>query len=103
MKSFKGIGFQLVLSFVVAIGVSIILVSFGSIKTTRTAVNSNTNVTSEQTLDAVQEGFTTYLKTLSQPVDLLTRKNEIKHLEDSGDLNTNVTAIKDSLVASVRG
>ena len=27
MKSFKGIGFQLVLSFVVAIGVSIILVS----------------------------------------------------------------------------
>ena len=26
----------------------------------------------------------------------------IKHLEDSGDLNTNVTAIKDSLVASVR-
>lgn len=102
MKSFKGIGFQLVLSFVVAIGVSIILVSFGSIKTTRTAVNSNTNVTSEQTLDAVQEGFTTYLKTLSQPVDLLTRKNEIKHLEDSGDLNTNVTAIKDSLVASVR-
>jgi len=59
-------------------------------------------VTSEQTLDNVQEGFTTYLKTLSQPVDLLTRKNEIKHLEDQGELDDNVKAIKDSLVASVK-
>lgn len=53
-------------------------------------------------MDNVQEGFTTYLKTLSQPVDLLTRKNEIKHLEDQGELDDNVKAIKDSLVASVK-
>ena len=26
----------------------------------------------------LQKQFTTYLKTLSQPVDLLTRKNEVK-------------------------
>ena len=102
MKTFKGIGVQLVLSFVVAICVSIILVSLGSLNKTRTAINGNTKVTSEQTLEAAQEGFTTYLKTLSQPVDLLTRKNEIKHLEDRGDIDTNVTAIKDSLVASVK-
>lgn len=102
MKTFKGIGVQLVLSFVVAICVSIILVSLGSLNKTRTAINGNTKVTSGQTLEAAQEGFTTYLKTLSQPVDLLTRKNEIKHLEDRGDIDTNVTAIKDSLVASVK-
>ena len=102
MKTFKGIGAQLVLSFVVAICVSIILVSLGSIRITKTSINANTEVTSEQTLDNVQEGFTTYLKTLSQPVDLLTRKNEIKHLEDQGELDDNVKAIKDSLVASVK-
>ena len=102
MKTFKGIGAQLVLSFVVAICVSIILVSLGSIRITKTSINANTEVTSEQTLDNVQEGFTTYLKTLSQPVDLLTRKNEIKHLEDQGNLDDNVKAIKDSLVASVK-
>ena len=102
MKTLKGIGVQLVLSFVVAICVSIILVSLGSLNKTRTAINGNTKVTSGQTLEAAQEGFTTYLKTLSQPVDLLTRKNEIKHLEDRGDIDTNVTAIKDSLVASVK-
>ena len=67
MKTFKGIGAQLVLSFVVAICVSIILVSLGSLNKTRTAINGNTKVTSGQTLEAAQEGFTTYLKTLSQP------------------------------------
>lgn len=102
MKAFKGIGSQLVLSFAVAVCVAIILVSLGSIRITKTSINANTEVTSEQTLDNVQEGFTTYLKTLSQPVDLLTRKNEIKHLEDQGNLDDNVKAIKDSLVASVR-
>ena len=102
MKAFKGIGSQLVLSFAVAVCVAIILVSLGSIRITKTSINANTEVTSEQTLDNVQEGFTTYLKTLSQPVDLLTRKNEIKHLEDQGELDDNVNAIKDSLVASVK-
>jgi methyl-accepting chemotaxis protein len=102
MKAFKGIGSQLVLSFAVAVCVAIILVSLGSIRITKTSINANTEVTSEQTLDNVQEGFTTYLKTLSQPVDLLTCKNEIKHLEDQGELDDNVKAIKDSLVASVK-
>ena len=102
MKAFKGIGSQLVLSFAVAVCVAIILVSLGSIRITKTSINANTEVTSEQTLDNVQEGFTTYLKSLSQPVDLLTRKNEIKHLEDQGELDDNVKAIKDSLVASVK-
>lgn len=102
MKAFKGIGSQLVLSFAVAVCVAIILVSLGSIRITKTSINANTEVTSEQTLDNVQEGFTTYLKTLSQPVDLLTRKNEIKHLEDQWELDDNVKAIKDSLVASVK-
>ena len=102
MKAFKGIGSQLVLSFAVAVCVAIILVSLGSIRITKTSINANTEVTSEQTLDNVQEGFTTYLKTLSQPVDLLTRKNEIKHLEEQGELDDNVKAIKDSLVASVK-
>ena len=102
MKAFKGIGSQLVLSFAVAVCVAIILVSLGSIRITKISINANTEVTSEQTLDNVQEGFTTYLKTLSQPVDLLTRKNEIKHLEDQGELDDNVKAIKDSLVASVK-
>ena len=92
----------MVLSFAVAVCVAIILVSLGSIRITKTSINANTEVTSEQTLDNVQEGFTTYLKTLSQPVDLLTRKNEIKHLEDQGNLDDNVKAIKDSLVASVK-
>lgn len=60
MKAFKGIGSQLVLSFAVGVCVAIILVSLGSIRITKTSINANTEVTSEQTLDNVQEGFTTY-------------------------------------------
>ncbi|MFR4336882.1 MAG: hypothetical protein ACLT33_01370 [Lachnospira pectinoschiza] len=40
-----------------------IFVSLGSIRITKTSINANTEVTSEQTLDN-SEGFTTYLKTL---------------------------------------
>ena len=50
MKAFKGIGSQLVLSFAVAVCVAIILVSLGSIRITKTSINANTEVTSEQTL-----------------------------------------------------
>ncbi len=70
--------------------------------TTKNAQASNTKLTSEQTLQETKKGFTTYLKTLSQPVDLLTRKNEIKHLEDQGELTENIKAIHDSLIASCK-
>ena len=73
-----------------------------SITTTSSSMENNVKVTSEQTLNEAQKQFTTYLKTLSQPVDLLTRKNEVKHLEDQGTLSDNVKAVRDSLIASVK-
>ena len=33
-------------------------------------------------------GFTNYLKNISQPIDLLTRNDAVKHLEDRGDYDT---------------
>lgn len=102
MNFFRKIGFQLGAFFLIAILIPILLLSVSSISTTKTSMDNNLKITSEQTLAEAQKGFTIYLKTLSQPVDLLTRKNEIKHLEDQGDLETNIKAIKDSLVASVK-
>ena len=102
MKKTQSIGFQLIFFFVIAMLVPTILLTVGAISTTTSANNSNMKITSEQTLNETQKGFTTYLKTLSQPVDLLTRKNEIKHLEDRGTFDDNVKSIQDSLVASVK-
>ncbi len=65
-----------------------------------TMLENNMKLTSQQTLDETLKGFQTYMKTLSVPVDLLTRKQEVKHLEDEGDFDTNVKAVHDSLVAS---
>ena len=65
-----------------------------------TMLENNMKLTSQQTLDETLKGFQTYMKTLSVPVDLLTRKQEVKHLEDDGDFDTNVKAVHDSLVAS---
>ena len=103
MKFFRKLGFQLVLFFVVAITIPIVMLMVSSITTTSSSMENNMKVTSEQTLNEAQNQFTTYLKTLSQPVDLLTRKNEVKHLEDQGTLSDNVKAVRDSLIASEIG
>ena len=100
MKFFRKLGLQLVLFFVVAITIPIVMLMVSSITTTSSSMENNVKVTSEQTLNEAQKQFTTYLKTLSQPVDLLTRKNEVKHLEDQGTLDDNVKAVRDSLIAS---
>lgn len=51
-----------------------------------TILDDNMKLTSQQTLDEALDGFQTYLNTLSIPIDLLTRKQEVKHLEDQGIL-----------------
>ena len=103
MKSrFRGIGVQLIVSFFIVIMVPTLILAIVSINTTKTTQKSNIEITSGQTLTETQKGFRNYLKNLSQPVDLLTRKDEVKHLEDRGDFDTNVTTIQDALVASVK-
>ena len=95
----KGIGVQLVISFVIAIMIPTLILAIVAINTTKTTQESNINITSGQTLTETQKGFRNYLKNLSQPVDLVTRKDEVKHLEDRGDFDNNVTTIQDALIA----
>lgn len=54
------------------------------ISTTRRVLKNNIEMTSSQTVQETLKGFQTYLRTMSQPIDLLTRKDEVKHLEDKG-------------------
>lgn len=85
-----------------AISIPTLLLALDVTRTTKNQQNKNTEISSQQTLTETEKGFKIYLKTLSQPVDLLTRKDEVKHLEDKGDLDTNIKAIQDSLIASVK-
>ena len=102
MKRLRGIGVQLVIFFIIAISIPTFMLAIDVVVTTKSTQRSNMQLTSEQTLQETKKGFETYLKTLSQPIDLLTRKNEVKHLEDQGTIDDNVKAIQDSLCASVK-
>ena len=102
MKRLRGIGVQLVIFFVIAISIPTFMLAIDVVVTTKSTQRSNMQLTSEQTLQETKKGFETYLKTLSQPIDLLTRKNEVKHLEDQGTIDDNVKAIQDSLVHQLR-
>ena len=70
--------------------------------TTKRVLKSNIELTSSQTVTETLKGFQTYLRTMSQPVDLVTRKNEVKHLEDRGVFEDNVATIQDALIASLK-
>lgn len=102
MKRLRGIRVKLIAYFVLAIAVTVVISAFLSLKNTSNILISNIRLTSSQTLQETLKGFQTYLKTLSEPVDLLTRKQEIKHFEDGGTIEDNMSAIQDSLVASLR-
>ncbi len=102
MKGLRGIRVKLIAYFVFAIAVTVVICAFLTSRNTNNILISNIRLTSSQTLQETLKGFQIYLKTLSEPVDLLTRKQEVKHFEDEGTIEGNTTAIQDSLVASLR-
>lgn len=101
-KKLRGIGAQLVGFFILAIMAPTIILAVRAIQTTKSAQTENLKLTSVQTLQETKVGFTNYLKNISQPVDLLTRNDAVKHLEDKGEYSTNVTTVQDALIASVK-
>ena len=105
MNKSKGLLFKILAGFlatlIVVISITATTVTYNSKK----ILKNNATITSSQTLNETLKEFQTYLKSLSIPVDLLTRKNEIKHLEDDDEkdnFDSNVKAIQDSLVASLK-
>ncbi|MBO5337669.1 MAG: methyl-accepting chemotaxis protein [Lachnospiraceae bacterium] len=65
-------------------------------------LDENMKLSSQQTVSESLGEFQTYLKTLSIPVDLMTRKREVKYIGKEGDYKDYVKSIQDSLVASMK-
>ena len=76
-----GLGPKMILSFLVAIAGSVVICGVITYSRTKNVLNSNMQLTSEQTLESALNSLQTYEKTISLPVDLLTRKTSIKQLE----------------------
>ncbi len=98
----KGIVIKLISCFLVAIIVPLTFLSIMSIQKSHSVLTDNMQLTSFQTLKESKNSFELYLKNLGQQLNILTRKNELKHMEDSGSLEDNVTAIEDSIVAALK-
>ena len=65
-------------------------------------LDDNMKLSSQQTVSEAHGEFQTYLKTLSIPIDLMTRKRESKYIGKEGDYTTYAKSIQDSLVASMK-
>ena len=91
-----GLGPKMILSFLVAIAGSVVICGVITYSRTKNVLNSNMQLTSEQTLESALNSLQTYEKTISLPVDLLTRKTSIKQFDDY------IANVQDELVAACK-
>ena len=97
-----GLGPKMILSFLVAIAGSVVICGVITYSRTKNVLNSNMQLTSEQTLESALNSLQTYEKTISLPVDLLTRKTSIKQLEYEDQFDDYIANVQDELVAACK-
>lgn len=97
-----GLGPKMILSFLVAIAGSVVICGVITYSRTKNVLNSNMLLTSEQTLESALNSLQTYEKTISLPVDLLTRKTSIKQLEYEDQFDDYIANVQDELVAACK-
>lgn len=98
-----GLGTKMVLCFLVAVAGSILICGGITYMKTQKALNANMQLTSEQTLSSALTSLQTFEKTISIPVDLLTRKDSIKLLEvEEGNYEKYIENAQVELVAACK-
>lgn len=96
------IKFKLMLFFSIAIIIISAFIGVFTTLTSKSTLEENAQLTSMQTLQESQKGLSIYFKSLSQSVDLLTRKNELKYLEDPQDGEVNLEQAINSITAALK-
>ncbi|MGN0351781.1 MAG: methyl-accepting chemotaxis protein [Roseburia sp.] len=103
MKKKFNLGAKMIISFLVAIAGSVIICGVITFSKTEKVLDKNMQLTSEQTLASALSSLQTYEKTISLPVDLLTRKDSIKKLEaEEGNYEKYIDNVQDELVAACK-
>ena len=95
---------KLVACFLVVILIPLILLGIVSYKQSKSILESNLKLTSEQTLEENNKGFEQFLKTLVGPIDVASHLDPIKHFDD-GEAGTGdelVTSAQNTLHSSQR-
>lgn len=103
MKKKTSLSAKLIAAFMAAILGSVLICALLTHSKVESVLNSNMQLTSEQTLNSAMTSLQTYEKTISIPVDLLTRKDSIKQLllEPEND-DKYIDNVNDELVAACK-
>ena len=103
MKKKTSLSVKLIAAFMVAILGSVLICALLTHSKVKSVLNSNMQLTSEQTLSSAMTSLQTYEKTISLPVDLLTRKDSIKQLLiEPKNYDKYIDNVNDELVAACK-
>ena len=103
MKKKTSLSVKLIAAFMVAILGSVLICALLTHSKVKSVLNSNMQLTSEQTLSSAMTSLQTDEKTISLPVDLLTRKDSIKQLLiEPENYDKYIDNVNDELVAACK-
>lgn len=103
MKKKTSFSAKLIAAFMAAILGSVLICALLTHSKVESVLNSNMQLTSEQTLNSAMTSLQTYEKTISIPVDLLTRKDSIKQLLlEPENYDKYIDNVNDELVAACK-
>lgn len=103
MKKKTSLSAKLIVAFMAAILGSVLICALLTHSKVESVLNSNMQLTSEQTLNSAMTSLQTYEKTISIPVDLLTRKDSIKQLLlEPENYDKYIDNVNDELVAACK-
>lgn len=103
MKRKTSLSAKLIAAFMAAILGSVLICALLTHSKVESVLNSNMQLTSEQTLNSAMTSLQTYEKTISIPVDLLTRKDSIKQLLlEPENYDKYIDNVNDELVAACK-
>lgn len=95
---------KLISCFLVVILVPLLVLGIISYSKSKNVLEDNLKLTSKQTLDESNKGFSMFLQTLAEPLALASHKDEIKHFQDgqSGTQEQLLDAAQNTLHSSSR-
>ena len=103
MKKKTSLSAKLIAAFMAPILGSVLICALLTHSKVESVLNSNMQLTSEQTLNSAMTSLQTYEKTISIPVDLLTRKDSIKQLLlEPENYDKYIDNVNDELVAACK-
>ena len=103
MKKKTSLSAKLIAAFMAAILGSVLICALLTHSKVESVLNSNMQLTSEQKLNSAMTSLQTYEKTISIPVDLLTRKDSIKQLLlEPENYDKYIDNVNDELVAACK-